>query len=34
MSVLEPGDPVMLETPLYAGALLPINMLGAVPVGK
>ncbi|GFZ47143.1 hypothetical protein JCM24511_04886 [Saitozyma sp. JCM 24511] len=28
-TVLSPGDPVLLETPLYAGALPAIRMLGA-----
>jgi tryptophan aminotransferase len=33
-TVLSPGDPVLLETPLYAGALPAIRMLGAELVGK
>lgn len=33
MAVLEPGDPVLVETPLYAGAMPPLKNLNAECIG-
>jgi hypothetical protein len=34
MAVLNPGDPVLLETPLYAGVLPPLRTLGCEMIGR
>lgn len=33
-AVMNPGDPILLETPLYAGVLPPLRLLDAEMIGQ